>query len=58
MRDAATGVIDTTLDVEEAATWIMGHDRSRLPASATSERFDRSRQLPTLRRTIHGLVSP
>jgi hypothetical protein len=51
-------VSDTTLDVEETAAWIMAMIGAVYLQAATSERFGRSRQLPTLRRTIHGLVSP
>jgi AcrR family transcriptional regulator len=57
-RAAAAGAIDTTLDVEEAAAWIMAMIGAVYLQAATSESFDASRQLPTLRRTVHRLLRP
>jgi AcrR family transcriptional regulator len=57
-RAAAAGAIDTRLDVEETAAWIMAMIGAVYLQAATSESFDASRQLPTLRRTVHRLLRP
>ena len=57
-RAAAAGVIDTTLDVAQTAAWIMAMIGAVYLHAATSESFDVSRQLPTLRRTVHRLLQP
>jgi hypothetical protein len=57
-RAIAADAIDTTLDVAETSAWIMAMIGAVYLQAATSESFDASRQLPTLRRTVQRLVRP
>jgi len=57
-RAIAADAIDTTLDVAGTSAWIMAMIGAVYLQAATSESFDTSRQLPTLRRTVQRLVRP
>jgi AcrR family transcriptional regulator len=57
-RAAEAGTIDSALDIEETAAWIMAMIGAVYLHGATDERFDAARQLAMLRLTVERLLRP